>query len=381
MVTKVAVLTGKRGGFGAMKPMLRILRDSDDFELLLIVTDQHLNSKFGNTILEVENEFRVAAKVDMEQLDGSAVSRAKALGTCASKMANVLSTLAPDLCLLYGDRGEVLATAMVATSLRIPIGHLQGGDVSGSVDEQVRHAVTKLAHIHFASSKESAERIKMMGEEGWRIFITGDHHLDMPIAGEYAMPVEVANTLGLEMTRPIIIVLQHSETTAPEDSYKQMRETLIAVSTIDAQVVVIYPCSDVGYEGVIRAIDQYKNYPNFFIFKNLDAHIFWGLMAISSVLVGNSSAGIIESPIYRLPTVNIGRRQENRLCNSNVLHVEHDRKKITAAIQTALYDNFFIKQVEGVASMYGDGKAGIRTIEIIKQISFDNRLLIKKITY
>src|SRR5262249_26017915 len=152
-----------------MKPMLRLLRDDPQFALQLVVTDQHLNQKFGATIKEVQREFEVAAAVDMEQADGSPRGRAVALGNCALKMADVLADLRPDVCILYGDRGEVLATAMAATTLMIPIAHLQGGDVSGSLDEPMRHAVTKLSHLHFPATEESARRIRQMGEEEWRI--------------------------------------------------------------------------------------------------------------------------------------------------------------------------------------------------------------------
>ncbi|MDD5389713.1 MAG: UDP-N-acetylglucosamine 2-epimerase [Gallionellaceae bacterium] len=381
MPRKVMVLTGKRGGFGAMKPMLRLLRDDPAFELQLVVTDQHLDPRFGRTITEVEREFSIAAAVDMEQRDGTAAGRARALGVCATRMAETLDALKPDLCLLYGDRGEVLASAMAATAMSIPIGHMQGGDVSGSVDEQVRHAVTKLAHLHFPSTRESAERILKMGEEPWRVVVTGDHHLDLIVAGEYAAKSEVAEATGIDPDQPAIVLLQHSETTAPDQAYQQMAETLLAVRDTGMQVVVVYPCSDVGYEGIVQAIEEFATGPQFRVFKNLEAPLFWGLLATASIMVGNSSAGIIETPCFRLPAINIGRRQENRLHAENVIHAEHDRNTIMAAIDHALNNESFRESTHMCRQVYGDGTAGWRTVEAIRNLPLDNRLLVKRMTY
>lgn len=381
MPRKVMVLTGKRGGFGAMKPMLRLLRDDAAFELQLVVTDQHLDPRFGRTITEVEREFPIAAAVDIEQRDGTAAGRARALGVCAMRMAETLNALKPDLCLLYGDRGEVLASAMAATSLNIPIGHMQGGDVSGSVDEQVRHAVTKLAHLHFPSTLESAERILKMGEEPWRVVITGDHHLDLIMAGEYASKAEVAEATGIDPDQPAIVLLQHSETTAPDRAYQQMVETLLAIRDTGLQTIVVYPCSDVGYDGIVRAIGKFAKGPQFRVFKNLDAPVFWGLLAIAHVMVGNSSAGIIETPCFHLPTINIGRRQEKRLHAENVIHVKHDRVAIAAALDCALNNTAFRTSAHTCQQVYGDGKAGWRTVEAIRNLPLDNRLLVKRMTY
>lgn len=375
------VLTGKRGGFGAMKPMLRILRDDPELELQLVVTDQHVSERFGNTIREVEQEFDIAAAVDMEQQDDKALSRARALGRCAERMATALDELRPDICLLYGDRGEVLAAASAATLLGLPIAHLQGGDVSGSLDENIRHAVTKLAHLHFPSIPSSAERIRRMGEEEWRIHTVGDNHLDCIAAGEYAPGAEVAETLDLDPERPTVVVLQHSETTEPDAAYAQMVETLAAVTDSGHQAVVVYPCSDQGYEGVIEAIREVENLPQFRVHVNLDAPVFWGLLSMAGVLVGNSSAGLIETPSFRLPAINIGRRQEGRLRAENVIDVPHERSQIARALDIALGESAFRAVVETCSQPYGAGDAGARIVDVIRRTPIDERLLVKRMTY
>ena len=377
----IFVLTGKRGGFGAMKPMLRLIRDDSAFELQLVVTDQHVSERFGRTAREIEEEFEIAAAVDMEQVDDTPLGRAAAVGRCAERMAATLDSLRPDICLLYGDRGEVLATATAATLLGLPVAHLQGGDLSGSLDDNIRHAVTKLAHLHFPSIPSSAERIRRMGEEDWRIHVVGDSHLDGIVAGDHARPEVVAAKLGLDLHRPIVVVLQHSETTEPDAAYEQMNETLAAVRDTGHQAVVVYPCSDQGYEGIIQSIREIAVTPQFQVHVNLDAPIFRGLLNAASVLVGNSSAGLIETPIFRLASVNIGRRQEGRLRAENVIDVPHDQSAIATALDRALHDKAFARTVAECQQPYGDGRTGERILDVLRRTPIDEHLLVKQMTY
>lgn len=378
---KILVLSGKRGGYGAMKPMLRLMSEDPEIELQLVLTDQHLDPAFGETINEVRREFAVAATVGMGQEGDRCIDRSRALGRCLVGMSDVMERLKPDICVLYGDRGEVLASALAATTMGVPVAHLQGGDVSGSVDDQMRHSITKLAHLHLVSNDQSADRVSRMGEEAWRISVVGDHHLDQIAAGQYATPAQVVEELQLDPAKPIVVVLQHSETTAPADAHVQMTETLLAVSDAGCQSVVIYPCSDAGYGGVVLAIKSTALSPQFRVRLNLDAELFWGLLSIASVLVGNSSAGIIESPSFKLPTINVGRRQEGRLCGSNVIHAPHSRESILGAIRMALFDPAFKARAETCGQPYGDGKAGERTVERLKAVDLGGGFFVKRMAY
>jgi GDP/UDP-N,N'-diacetylbacillosamine 2-epimerase (hydrolysing) len=380
-IRKILVLSGKRGGYGAMKPMLRLLRDSPEIDLQLVLTDQHVSAKFGNTIKEVESEFKVAAVIDIEQKDDLGVSRSEALGLGMQRMSRVLENLSPDLCVLYGDRGEVTTAALAATIMGVPIAHIQGGDVSGSVDEQMRHAITKLSHLHFPSNKESAERIRKMGEEDWRIQVVGDNHIDLIVAGEFHSKQEVAEQLNLDLSKPVIVVLQHSETTQPKLAHQQMTETLMAVKKTGNQAIVVYPCSDPGYEGILRAINELALPPQFQLHKNLEASLFWGLLSVATVMVGNSSAGLIESPSFHLPTINIGRRQEGRLCSGNVLHVKENRDDIYKAMNTVINDASFLGNVRDCSQPYGNGTAGQQIISVISKVILDSKLMTKRMTY
>lgn len=375
----IAVLTGKRGGYGAMKPMLQAIDGDPALRLSLIVTDQHVNHRFGATITEVQRDFTIAAAVDMEQRDGTAVERSRALGTCLARMASVLAELAPEIVVLYGDRGEVLVTAIAAVNLGIPIAHLQGGDISGNVDELFRHAITKLSHLHFPSTAASGERIRSMGEEIWRIHVVGDNHVDQIVAGGYTPADEVRKKYGIPPDRRPILILQHPETTRRRNHYADMRATLDAVLARGLPTIAVYPCSDQGYEGVVRAIEERNGQVGISIHRNIDAPDFWGLQAIAAAMVGNSSAGLIETPYFRIPAINVGKRQLGRQHAENVVHCEMGVTAVAEALATALDDPVFREAVAHCSQPFGDGLAWKHIVDTLKAADLaDPRLLDKK---
>jgi len=378
-VRHIAVLTGKRGGYGAMKPMLRAMDVDPAIRLSLLVTDQHVNPKFGSTITEIERDFTVAAAVDMEQVDGSSCGRSRALGVCLTKMSDVLADLAPDLVVLYGDRGEVLVTAVAAVTLRIPIAHLQGGDVSGNVDEVMRHAMTKLSHLHFPSTETSGQRILGMGEEPWRVEVVGDNHVDTIVAGSFTKPEELHARYDIPEGEMPIVVLLHPETTRVRDGYADMCSILDAVLAEGRRSFVVYPCSDHGYESIECAIEEYHGHPGLTLHKNIDAPDFWGLLNISSVMIGNSSAGLIETPYFHIPAINVGERQIGREHGSNVIHCGFEAVEIQAALDRALRDQGFLEMVARCEQPFGDGYAWRRIVSRLKQVELGPSLINKRL--
>ncbi len=374
----IAVLTGKRGGYGAMKSMLREIESRNDMRLSLIVTDQHVNERFGATLAEVEKEFRVAAAVDMEQADGSPAARARALGVCLNRISGVLAELRPDILVLYGDRGEVLATAIAAVTLRIPIAHLQGGEISGNVDELMRHAITKLAHLHFPSTEAGAARIRAMGEEIWRVLAVGDNHVDPIVAGDYSSPEIVRERYHIPAGERPLIVLLHPETIHARDGYADMRAVLDAVLAERRRTLVVYPCSDHGYGEIVRAIEDSAGIPGMSVHRNIDAEDFRGIMAIAAAMVGNSSAGLIETPYFRLPAINIGERQLSRDHAENVIHCSYDPVALRRALDKALRDPAFARTVALCRQPFGDGCAYRRIVDRLAQVELGSRLLDKR---
>jgi GDP/UDP-N,N'-diacetylbacillosamine 2-epimerase (hydrolysing) len=376
----VAVLTGKRGGFGALAPTIREL-GKRDMKVSVIVADQHLYERFGKTVAEVEANFPVAAAIDMEQRGDSNADRARAIGVALTKAADELARLAPDFLLVIGDRGEVLAASIAAHNLRIAIAHIQGGDISGSLDEPVRHALTKLAHVHFPSTAAAAERILRMGEEAWRVHAVGDTHIDQILLGDITSPDVLRERYALPEEGPFLLVLQHSDSTDPGNSRAQIDETIAATLGFGLRVLYVYPCSDQGFEGIIAGVESVRDRPGVSVHRNIPAPDFIGLQKIAGCLVGNSSAGLIETPYFGIPAVNVGDRQIGREHAENVIHARYDRRAIAAAIETALHDAGFRERCRKVKPPFGDGTAYLRIADVLETIEPGPRLLNKRMAY
>jgi UDP-hydrolysing UDP-N-acetyl-D-glucosamine 2-epimerase len=377
----ICVWSGKRGGFGALLPTMRAIAEHPKLRLSVVVTDQHLYERFGRTISEVATHVPIAAAIDMEQASDSNADRARAIGRCLVKSVDVLEELAPDILLVIGDRGEVFAAAIAAHNLGIAIAHIQGGDVSGTLDEKVRHAITKLAHLHFPSTRRSAERILAMGEEPWRVHTVGDTHIDQILLGSVTAAPELRQKYQLPEGEPFLLVLQHSDSTAPEASRQQMEETAAAVLASNLRALFVYPCSDQGYQGIIDVLEGLRSRPHVSVHENIPAPDFVGLQAIAGALVGNSSAGLIEAPYFGLPSINIGDRQIGREHAQNVIHVGYDRAIIASAINRALHDARFRDECRRIAPPFGDGTAYRRITECLASVELGPRLLDKRMTY
>lgn len=378
---RICVWSGKRGGFGAFLPTMQEIARRPGLELSLVVTDQHLYEKFGKTIKEVTSHFDVTAAIDMEQKGDAQVDRAMAIGTCLVKAAPVLDRLRPDVLLVIGDRGEVLAASIAAHNLRIAIAHVQGGDISGTLDEPVRHAVTKLSHIHFPSTKAAAERILRMGEEPWRVHAVGDTHVDQILLGRPTDPEVLRGKYELPADRPFILALQHSDSTVPHDSARQMSVTLDAVLSFGLRTLLVYPCSDQGYEGIITQLEAARGRPGVTVHENIPAEDFVGLQAMAGCLVGNSSAGLIEAPYFALPAVNVGDRQIGRERSTNVIDAPYEAAEIRRAIDRALHDRNFRTSLRDAQPPFGDGTAYRQITDVLESIAVDERLLNKRMTY
>lgn len=381
MSRHICVFSGKRGGFGAMTPTMEAIQQHPGLRMSVVVADQHLYDRFGKTVQEVRDKFPIAGAIDMEQQGDANRDRARAIGVCLTKAADVLADLAPDILLVIGDRGEVFAACIAAHNLRIAIAHVQGGDISGSLDEPVRHAITKLAHIHFPSTEASAARILAMGEELWRIHVAGDTHVDQLLGDQMAAPAELRAKYDLPADEPFILVLQHSDSTVPQHSRAQMAETVAAVLATGKRALFVYPCSDQGFEGIISEIEGVRGQPRVTVHKNIPAPEFAGLESIAGVFVGNSSAGLIEAPYFGLPSVNVGDRQTGRERSENVIDVPYERGAILAAIERALGDASWRAHLRTITPPFGDGMAHRRITSALASVELGERLLNKRMAY
>ncbi len=379
---KIVSITGSRAEYGLTSNVFREIKNHPKLELSLIVTGMHLTKEFGLTIKEIEKDgFEISAKIENLTAEDTSRAMTKSVGKCLLHLPDILEKINPDVLLVLTDLGHSLASAIVGTYMNIPIAHLHGGDVSGTVDEPVRHAITKLSHIHFPATKKSAERILKMGEEPWRVFIVGSPSLDRILNRKFSSKSDLIKKFNLDANQPLILVVQHPVTTDIENAAKQMKETMETIRELNYQTIVIYPNADAGGRKMIKVINQYKNYPKIQIYKSLPYEDYLDIMNIASVMVGNSSSGIIEAPSFHLPFVNIGIRQQGREKVENVIDVDYDKEEIKKAIEKAINDKKFIEKVKSCKNPYGDGKAGIKIADILSKIKIDHHLLEKRLTY
>lgn len=378
MKRKIAVLTGTRAEYGILRPLLRRINAHPKLDLYIIATGMHLSDEFGYTIREIEKDgFRIYAKLDTLNREDTGAGMARYIGNTIIKLSEVFEDLKPDILILLGDRGEMLAGAIAATCMNILIVHLHGGETSGSVDEGFRHAISKLAHLHFVATEEARQKLISMGEDPSRIFVVGAPGLD-DIFENLIPPEEIAERYNLDLLKPIILLIQHPVVTEVDEAPNQIRETLEAIAELKLQTIVIYPNADAGGRRMIKIIKEYEQkYPFIRAYKSLPRRDYLSLMNVASVMVGNSSSGIIEAPSFGLPVVNIGTRQKGRLRVGNVIDVDYNKEDIKKAILKAIYDENFRKKVKSVKNLWGDGKASERIVNILANIVIDKNLLQK----
>jgi len=379
---KVIAITGSRAEYGLAYPIFKALNAQRGISFSLIITGMHLSPEFGNSFKEVEKDgFEIEAKIKSLFLEDTGTAMAQSVGKSILGITEVLRRTNPDFLLVLADLGWALAGAIAGIYMNIPIVHLHGGEVSGNVDDSIRHSITKLSHIHFTSTKKSAKRIIKMGEAPWRVYVVGAPGLDSILHQRFVSPKILAKNFHLNLEKPLLLVIQHSVTTEPKKAGKQMAETMEAIKGLKEQTIVIYPNSDAGGQTIIKVIEKHRRYPFIQIHKNLPHKVYLSLMKISSVMIGNSSSGIIEAPSFHLPVVNIGNRQEGRERAENVVDVGYNRSTITKAIKKALYDKKFLEKVKRCKNPYGDGKTGPRVAKILSELEITPKLLQKKITY
>jgi GDP/UDP-N,N'-diacetylbacillosamine 2-epimerase (hydrolysing) len=277
-----------------------------------------------------------------------------------------------------------MTTALAGAYMNIPVAHIAGGDrVVGNVDDQVRHAVTKLAHLHFVTNQESFQRIIRLGEQPFRIFNVGNPGLDRLLETPSIPTEELSARLGFSVgnEEPLILLIQHVISTEIEDAYWQMKQTLEAIRKLGIKTILSYPNTDAGGQQMIRAIQEYRHLDFLYTAKNIPRLEFVNLLRRSSCMVGNSSAGILEAPLLGLPVINIGNRQRGRLHATNVEFVPHDAEAIHNAITRAIFNVDYRKAVAACENPYGDGRSSSRIADILASIAIDSNLLVKDITY
>lgn len=372
MLRKVVYVTGTRADYGLMHETLKTLNEDANIHLDIVATGMQLMDEFGYSVDEIKKDNFNLHIINQTFKKDDEASMSDFIGKLTADLTNLMSELKPDVVLLLGDRGEMLAGAIVASYLQIPIAHIHGGDVSSTVDDSTRHAITKLSNIHFAATEKSASRIRQMGENPDNIFVVGAPGLDSIIKCKDNIDENYLKD-KYDITKDFAIVLQHPVSLEIDDSSFQIQQTLDALISTDYQIILIYPNADAGGRSMIEKINEY----DVDAYKNIPHDDFIGLLSLASVLVGNSSSGIIESSLFKLPVINLGTRQQGREKAENVIDVDYNRDEILSALKFIESEDYK-KQLESCINPYGDGKACERICKILKEIELNDNLLNKQ---
>ncbi len=378
---KICVIATSRATYGYKRKIIQQIKKDKSLKLQVIVTGMHLMKKYGYSINELKKDkVPINEKIKIFSNIDSNTHFVKGLSTEMYKLSNSFSKLKPDLVLVTGDRAEMFIAAVTAVYMNIPVAHIQAGDLSGHIDGSVRHAITKISHIHFASCKDSADRVKKMGEQKWRVFNVGAPQLDD--LTDFNKKLKIKQNIKVLLNQKYFLVIQHPVLVEKNETFKNFRNTLIATEDFkDYKKIIIYPNVDSGNKKIIQLIKKYKKKNDFIIFKNIEREIFKRILKNSKLILGNSSCGILEAPTFKIPAINIGNRQRDRMQAVNVINSEYEVKKIKKALNRALKDKFFKLKLKNCKNPYGAGKSSEKIIKIIKRIKFNQRLLDKRMIY
>jgi len=378
---KILITLESRATYGYSRNVMRAMREFPELELATLVTGMHLMPEMGNSVDLIRGDgFPVTAEVPLAPSSSGAGAWARAMGGAMAGFADAIERIAPDIVLLSGDRAETITLCMTAAYMGIPIAHIQAGDKSGHIDDAARYAIAKLAHVHFASCEDSANRLRGLGEQEFRIFNTGAPQLDDINRDFKATSLRVGER-DIDLSSPYLLLIMHPVMAERDEVSRQISDTLEACLASELPVVWIYPNSDLGYDDIVHVIDHYKEHPQVVPVANLERDDYFKLLYNAAALVGNSSSGILEAPSFRVPVVNIGNRQRGRPQACNICNCVATREAIAAAIKTALSNPEFKKACSNAVNPYGDGKSSPRICEILRDIPLDRRLMDKESTF
>lgn len=391
---KVAIFTGNRAEYGLQYPILKAVDEHPDLDYQLLVSGAHLDNNFGRTLDEIRSDgFRVDAEVKIEMGADSKISTAQAIGSGVLAISRALEKFQPDIMVVYADRFEGFAAVIASTQMNIPTAHVEGGDLTegGALDDSVRHAMTKLAHLHFTTNQQATNRILAMGEESWRVHTVGFPAIDLISEGRYASPLEASESLHLDLARPVVLFTQHSVTTEFERAAGQVQPSLKAMKALAAQgvqVVITYPNNDAGGRAIIASLAalESESIPEIRIHRSLGRYLYHGVLALAKdpamkvACVGNSSSGIKETPAFGCPAVNIGSRQDGRLRGENVIDTGYDEQEIVAAVSRCLQDEAFRETCRTADNPYYLGNAGKKIATVLCSVPLNQALLRKSMT-
>jgi GDP/UDP-N,N'-diacetylbacillosamine 2-epimerase (hydrolysing) len=376
---KILAVTGIRSEYDILYPIIKKIQSSECFELGIVVTGAHLSDWHGNTISKIEDDgFKIVEKIDCLLMTNRSTQRSKGVGLLIESLTQTVERENPDILLVVGDREESIATCIVGNYMNVLVAHLGGGDpVYGNSDDPIRFACSKLAHIHFTTSQFYADNLIKIGEDKFRVCFTGNPAFSNIIETKSITRSELTAKLNFDITSTnYIVFLKHPLSSEVENSYDYMAAALNAsiefINANNMKLIGIYPNTDPGSYNILKAIDEVDS-NNVKFFKTLPRDIFVNIMRNAMCLAGNSSMGILEAPLYRLPVVNIGNRQKGRLNAGNVEFVEYDKLSIINSLKKACFDVEYRSAVSNLNNPFGNGKAPDKVLEFLMNVDISDK--------
>ena len=378
MKRNICVITGGRMDYGHLFLLLKEINSSDNLDLFIITTGMHLSPEFGLTYKKIISDgFKIYKNIECLLSSDTSVGVAKSVGLATIGFADALSELNPHIVLLLGDRFELLAAAQASLFLKIPIAHISGGDTTeGAYDESIRHSITKMAHLHFVTNKDSFSRVRQMGEDPNKIFNVGSPSIDLIKSTVYLNRHELEERLSIKFRKYNFLITYHPATLEIENSLMEISNLLDALKTYGDQYCFIFTKSNADDGGrkinelITNHVSENKNN---YLFDSLGQQIYYSLIRLSNGVIGNSSSGITEVPTFGKATINIGNRQKGRLAASSVINIESKKEQITTAIKDIIMNDF-----SKTVSPYGKGNTSKKIVEILENIKIDKNNLQKK---
>ncbi|MFC1668442.1 UDP-N-acetylglucosamine 2-epimerase [Chlamydiota bacterium] len=370
---KVCIVVASRANYGRIKALMRSIQDDPELELQLIVGASALLYRFGKVIDVIINDgFTPTATIYMVLEGENLVTMAKSTGLAIQELATVFENLRPDIVLTVADRYETMATAIASSYMNIPLVHIQGGELSGSIDESVRHAITKLAHGHMVTTERSRDFVIRLGEDPSKVFLTGCPSIDVIANIDLSLGETFEKYGGVgdptDPTKPYLVVLQHSVTTEFGKGFEQINQTLQAVASLSVQTIWLWPNVDAGSDDISKGLRMFREknpQNNVHFYRNFSVEDYARIINNCVCLIGNSSSAIREGAFLGVPAVNIGSRQDRRERGKNVLDVGYNSQEITQAIAKQIAHGKYPRE-----TLYGDGCASKKIVEILKNTPF-----------
>jgi len=373
-------VTVARSDYGIYRPLLKQIAEAPGLDLRVVVGGAHLSSEFGMTVREIEADgFPIEQRVEMPTPSDAPEGTVTSMSYGLARFGNLFARFLPDILVVLGDRFEMCAAALAALPFRIPLAHLHGGELTqGATDDAMRHCMTKLSHLHFVSTEAYARRVRQLGEDPRRVFVTGALSMDAIRCAPKVTLQQFRDKYGLQLERPFLLVTYHPVTLEYDRTDRQIGELLAALHEFDIPVLFTMPNADAGGRIIRRRIDAFvRSHRRAVPVESLGSEGYLGALSLAAAMVGNSSSGMVEALPFRLPVVNVGTRQQGRVRGANVIDVGYEKQAVSAGVRKALSDEFR-SSLRDMDNPYGDGHAAERIVRVLGTAELDTDVVKKR---